>query len=102
MAERITPDAAKALLAKAGGQRYVTLFKRGALELEYYAPVKTDPQQPHTRVEVYFVISGRGTFVENGQKRPFGPGEVLYLPPGVPHHFEDFSADFATWAIFAG
>ncbi len=102
MTERITPDAAKALLAKAGGQRYVTLFKRGTLELEYYAPVKTDPQQPHTRVEVYFVISGRGTFVESGQKRPFAPGEVLYLPPGVPHHFEDFSEDFATWAIFSG
>jgi mannose-6-phosphate isomerase-like protein (cupin superfamily) len=101
MSERITPAAAEALLAR-GAERYVTIFKRGTLELEYYAPRKTDPQKPHTRVEVYFVISGSGGFVENGQRRPFGPGEVLYLAPGVPHHFEDFTDDFATWAIFAG
>lgn len=102
MKERITPQAALARLAGAGGQRYVTIFRHGALELEYYKPVKTDPQQPHTRDEVYFVISGHGRFVENGERRDFGPGEVMYVPAGVPHHFEDFSDDFATWAIFAG
>jgi mannose-6-phosphate isomerase-like protein (cupin superfamily) len=102
MEERITPQAAVAKLAQAGGQRYVTMFKQGTLELEYYAPAKTDPQQPHTRVEVYFVISGRGTFVRDGQRQAFGPGEVLYLPAGVPHRFEDFTDDFATWAIFSG
>ena len=101
MKERITPDAAQALLARAGGQRYVTLFKHGSLELEYYQPVKTDPQQPHTRDEVYFVISGRGTFVMQDQRLEFGPGEVIYAPARVPHHFEQFSDDFATWAIFA-
>jgi mannose-6-phosphate isomerase-like protein (cupin superfamily) len=101
MTERITPQAARALVAKAGGQRYVTLFKHGHVELEYYQPLKVDPQQPHTRDEVYFVISGRGWFVENGARREFGPGEVLYVPAGVPHRFEDFSDDFATWAIFA-
>ena len=101
MHERITPQAAEALLTK-GQERYATIFKRGSLELEYYKPVKKDPQKPHTRVEVYFVISGSGTFVCEGRRQPFGPGEVLYLPPAVPHHFEDFSDDFATWAIFAG
>ena len=102
MEERITPQAAVAKLARAGGQRWVTMFKHGMLELEYYAPVKTDPQQPHTRDEVYFVLSGKGTFVRDGKRQPFAPGEVLYVPAGVPHRFEDFSDDFATWAIFAG
>ena len=69
MKERITPQAALAKLARAGGQRYVTMFQHGTLELEYYQPVKSDPQKPHTRVEVYFVISGRGSFVENGERR---------------------------------
>ncbi len=101
MHERITPQTAEALLAR-GKERYATLFKHGTLELEYYRPVKTDPQAPHTRVEVYFVISGSGTFIVEGQRQPFGPGEVLYLPPGVPHRFEDFTDDFATWAVFAG
>jgi mannose-6-phosphate isomerase-like protein (cupin superfamily) len=102
MQERITPGGALASLTKAGGQRYVTIFRHGPLELEYYKPLKTDPQKPHTRDEVYFVISGTGTFVHKGERRPFGPGEVLYLPAGEPHHFEDFSDDFATWAIFSG
>ena len=102
MHDRITPQSAAAMVAKAGGQRWVTIFKKGSLELEYYAPVKTDPQLPHTRDEVYFVISGHGEFVIDGQRRPFGPGEVIHAPPGVPHRFEKFSEDFATWAIFAG
>ena len=102
MKDRITPQAAARMLLQAGGQRWVTIFKHGNLELEYYAPVKTDPQQPHTRDEVYFVISGRGSFVMAGQRQDFGPGEVIYVPAGVPHRFEDFSDDFATWAIFSG
>lgn len=102
MTDRITPQAAARMLQQAGGQRWVTIFKRGALELEYYAPVKTDPQQPHTRDEVYFVISGRGSFVMDGRRQDFGPGEVIFAPAGVAHRFEDFSDDFATWAIFSG
>ena len=102
MTPRITPESALAALAKAGGQRYVTIFQHGTLELEYYKPLKTDPQKPHTRDEVYFVISGSGWFVRDGARQKFGPGEVLYLPAGVPHRFEDFTDDFATWAIFAG
>ncbi len=102
MTERITPESARKRLAGAGGQRYVTIFKHGSLELEYYQPVKTDPQKPHTRDEVYFVISGRGTFVYDDKPREFGPGEVIHCLAGVPHRFEKFSEDFATWAIFSG
>ena len=101
MSERITPQSAEKMLAGLNGQRWATIFKHGGLELEYYAPRGKDPQQPHTRVEIYFVISGSGSFVIEGKRQPFGPGEVLYLAPGVPHHFEDFSDDFATWAIFS-
>jgi mannose-6-phosphate isomerase-like protein (cupin superfamily) len=103
MPDRITPESAKQLLDKIPkGQRWATVFKHGPLELEYYAPQGTDPQKPHTRDEVYFVISGKGFFVYDQARRPFGPGEVIYVPAKVPHHFEDFSADFATWAIFSG
>lgn len=102
MTERITPDSALRAVAAAGGQCYATIFKRGLLELEYYKPVGQDPQKPHTRDEVYFVISGRGWFVQGDERRRFAPGEVLYVPAGVAHHFEDFSEDFATWAIFSG
>jgi mannose-6-phosphate isomerase-like protein (cupin superfamily) len=100
MKHRMTPAWAQEQLARAGGQRFVTAFRLGHLEIEYYKPLHTDPQQPHTRDEIYFVISGTGTFVQGRQRRRFGPGEVLFVPAGQVHRFEDFSADFATWAVF--
>lgn len=100
MHERITPQTAAAKLATAGGQRWVTLLQHGNVELEYYAPRKADPQQPHTRDEVYFIVAGRATFVMEGERREVAPGEVLLAPRGVPHRFEQISDDFATWAIF--
>ncbi|HUR41859.1 MAG TPA: cupin domain-containing protein [Verrucomicrobiae bacterium] len=100
MHDRITPQTAVAKLATAGGQRWVTLLKHGNIELEYYAPQEVDPQQPHTRDEVYFIVAGRATFVMNGERREVSPGEVLLAPCGVPHRFEQISVDFATWAIF--
>lgn len=100
MNERLNPENAREKLAAAGGPRYVTMFKNARLELEYYSPVGSDPQQPHTRDEMYFVLSGSGWFVSGDTRRRFGPGEVFYVPAGVPHRFEEFSADFATWAIF--
>lgn len=102
MSEHITLHAAQEKLAAAGGARYITLFKHGALELEFYRPQGTDPQKPHTRDEVYFVVSGTGWFVIGNDRQRFNPGDVLYLPAGVAHRFEDFSDDFATWAIFSG
>jgi hypothetical protein len=30
------------------------------------------------------------------------PGELLFVPAGVVHRFEDFSDDFATWVMFYG
>jgi mannose-6-phosphate isomerase-like protein (cupin superfamily) len=101
MTERLTPELALKKLAAAGGQRYVTMFHHGNLELEFYRPAGTDPQKPHTRDEVYFIIAGSGWFVRGKERQRFEPGEVFYVPAGVPHHFEEFSADFATWAIFA-
>jgi len=102
MPQRLTPAFARRQLAAAGGQRYVSLFQQRGIELEYYQPVGHDPQQPHTRDEVYFILSGSGWFVLDGERRRFEPGEVLFAPAGAPHHFEEFSEDFATWAIFVG
>jgi mannose-6-phosphate isomerase-like protein (cupin superfamily) len=48
------------------------------------------------------VISGSGAFVNGDARHPFGPGDVLFVPAGVEHRFEDFSADFQAWVIFYG
>jgi mannose-6-phosphate isomerase-like protein (cupin superfamily) len=84
------------------GQRSVLGFERGTIEVELYAPRGVDTQSPHTRDEIYVVVSGTGSFVNGGLRHPFGPGDVLFVPAGVVHRFHDFTDDFAVWVIFYG
>lgn len=102
MNERLTPESALATLKRAEGRSFITLFRHGSLEVEYYKPDKVDFQTPHNRDEIYVVISGSGDFVNGGTRRSFQPGEVLFVPAGVEHRFEDFTDDFATWVFFYG
>jgi len=80
----------------------VSMFTHGTMELKLYAPRGSDPQQPHTRDEVYIVTSGHGQFDNGGEVQPFQAGDALFVPAGRQHRFVDFSDDFATWVIFYG
>ena len=102
MNERLTSEAARARLAAAGGREFTTVFSHGTLEVEIYKPDRIDRQGPHTRDEIYVVISGTGYFVSGTRRHPFQAGEVLFAPAGVVHRFEGFTADFATWVFFYG
>lgn len=82
--------------------RFVELFRHGTLSVELYAPRGTDPQQPHTRDEVYVVAQGTGTFWDGESRQAFEPGAFLFVPAGRPHRFEDFSDDLAVWVMFYG
>ena len=84
------------------GKRFAAAFERSSLTLELYAPRGVDPQQPHTRDEVYVVVSGRGKFVNGQTRHAFGPGDILFVPAGVVHRFEEFSDDLVTWVMFYG
>ena len=101
MAERLTPSAALAALATTD-KPFVLLFRHGTLEVEFYKPEGVDRQQPHTRDEVYAVVSGSGYFVNGDTRERFEPGEVLFAAAGVAHRFEEFTSDFATWVFFYG
>lgn len=97
-----TPAEGLARLPTEDGRRFVTLFEHGTLQVELYAPRGSDPQQPHTRDEVYVVVAGRGTFFCDGARHPFAPGDFLFVPAGVEHRFERFSDDLAVWVLFYG
>ena len=84
------------------GERFVELFSHGSLSVELYAPRDRDPQSPHTRDEVYVVAAGSGQFRNGDRRHPFGAGDVLFVPAGVAHRFEDFSDDLAVWVLFYG
>lgn len=93
---------AKTLLEQQAANRFITLKERGSLLVEYYAPQDIDPQQPHRQDELYVVIQGNGQFYCDGERKPFKAGDVLFVPAGIDHRFEDFSEDFSTWVIFYG
>lgn len=99
---RLSPDEALARLPGAGGEDWTVLLEHGSLEVEIYAPRGTDSQEPHDRDEVYVVISGSGWFRNGTDRNRFGAGDLLFVPAGVVHRFEDFTDDFATWVLFYG
>lgn len=98
---RVTVEQAK-MLPIPSGQRSVPVLTHGSLLVKYYAPKEIDRQTPHTRDELYVVIQGNGWFVSGDQRLPFGIGDVLFVPAGVVHRFEDFTDDFCVWVVFYG
>jgi mannose-6-phosphate isomerase-like protein (cupin superfamily) len=88
------------------GWRSAELLRHGTLELRWFAPpaigLDHDPQKPHNRDEVYIIVSGTGRFVRGEESVAFGPGDALFVPAHMPHRFEGFSPDFATWVVFYG
>ena len=99
---RATVADAADLLKSPGGERFVKVLEHGSMEVELYAPRGVDEQTPHTRDELYVVMSGTGEFFNGPERHPFGPGDVLFVPAGVEHRFERFTDDFAVWVVFYG
>lgn len=102
MGEMFTAAQALAAARDADDGVYGTLLHRGRLELGFYAPVGSDEQQPHSRDEIYVLVSGSSRFACKGENRLCGPGDALFVPAGEPHRFYDFTDDFAAWVIFVG
>ena len=100
--KRLTPQRALKNLADAAGREFISLCEHVSLQIEIYRPVMTDRQRPHSRDELYIVISESGYFVNRKERHPFQAGEVLFVPAGVEHRFEAFSSNFATWVVFYG
>jgi len=90
---RVSVAEALEKLPGANGERYATVLEHGSLDIEIYAPRGRDPQKPHTRDEVYFVVQGRGEFA---------PGDVLFVPAHEEHRFESFTEDLVVWVMFYG
>ncbi len=84
------------------GKLFATVFKHGSLELELYTPKNNDPQQPHSKDEVYIVASGSGTYAHADKRDSFVAGDFLFAEAGLSHRFEDFSEDFKVWVLFYG
>ncbi len=84
------------------GSRSAPLLAHGSMLVRFYAPRGSDPQTPHSQDEIYVVVQGSGWFVNGEDRHPFAAGDVLFVPAGLVHRFEDFTDDFCTWVVFYG
>jgi mannose-6-phosphate isomerase-like protein (cupin superfamily) len=75
-------------------------FKKGKVSLVFFAPRGTDYQTFHEEDEFYFIVRGRGELIIENERFTCQTSDTFFVPAKVPHHFENFSDDFATWAIF--
>jgi len=99
--ERLTVANALAQLRREDSP-YEKVFRHGSLHVEIYKPDHEDPQTKHSLDEIYVVISGTGFIVRGDDRQAFEASEVIFVPAGIEHRFEEFSDDFATWVFFFG
>ena len=84
------------------GAPFVTMLAGGTMSVEVFAPKGADLQQPHAQDELYFIHSGSGQIIINGQRFEAASGDAFFVAAGVEHRFENFSDDFVTWVVFYG
>ena len=95
-------DVAASLPNEPGAMRFHYALRRGSMKVGLYALDRVDTQGPHKQDELYVVVSGSGWFTKNGERRRFGPHDVIFVEAGASHCFDDFSDDFSAWVIFWG
>lgn len=74
-----TEEAMAILRAHPDGKSFATLLEHGNTWKSINQSGLT-LQKPHDQDEIYVVISGTGTFFNNGERRPFAAGDLIFVP----------------------
>ncbi|MCH8206669.1 MAG: cupin domain-containing protein [Chloroflexi bacterium] len=85
------------------GERFLEFLRSDTLSVGVYElPAgDTDPQQPHTEDEVYYVARGRAVIQVGEQAREVAPGTVVFVGAGVEHRFHSIAEDLTLLVVFA-
>lgn len=75
-------------------------FSKNGLTLVFFAPRGIDYQTHHDKDEFYFIARGSGELVLSGERITCSAGDALFVEAFREHHFENFTDDFAAWAVF--
>ncbi|MEO7311538.1 MAG: cupin domain-containing protein [Chitinophagaceae bacterium] len=89
-------------LCKERHQKFTVLLQHHSMQLEYFDPQITDTQTPHRKDEIYVIASGHSDFYRDGQTVLCKQRDLLFVPAGIEHRFQNFSPDFGTCVIFYG
>jgi mannose-6-phosphate isomerase-like protein (cupin superfamily) len=84
------------------GQRSLTVFRDGDVEIKFAAHPTSGPQVPHTRDEFYIVATGRARYRWDGGETTIGPGDLFFAAANTEHGYDRFSDDFSVWVVFYG
>jgi mannose-6-phosphate isomerase-like protein (cupin superfamily) len=87
----------------AAGAPYLEFLRSPSLSVGLYvlAPGEADLQSPHREDEVYVVERGAAQIEVAGERRPVGPGSVVYVAKGVDHRFVDITEELRVVVLFA-
>ncbi len=99
MSPHLTIEKAKLALSKES-KPFVLMMKNKAMSVEYFSPKNNDMQTSHLQDELYVICSGSAEFLRKVERINCKTGDVIFVPAGMKHHFENFTEDFATWVIF--
>ena len=82
---------------------YYEFMRHPALSMGVYVlPAGgTDPQQPHTEDEVYYVVAGRAQISVSGEDQTVETGTIVYVPAGVGHRFHSIEEELTVLVFFA-
>lgn len=53
----------------------------------------TEPHYHPNSEEIYFILSGVGTMVIDGEQQEVGPGDAIAIPPGAKHQITNHGTD---------
>lgn len=102
MRYKLTAEEAAKQLRGQSKLPFTIMMAYGSMSIEYFAPKGIDTQTPHKQDEIYVIIEGNSTFYRDGETVSCKKNDILFVPAGMEHHFENFSDDFAVWVIFYG
>ena len=85
------------------GKLYLEFLRVPALSVGLYMlPADgTDPQQPHSEDEVYYVVSGKGMIRVGDEDQAVQAGSVVYVATGVEHRFHSITEAMQILVFFA-
>ncbi len=61
----------------------------------------TDPQQPHTEDELYYVVRGKAHIRVGEEDAPVEAGSLIFVAANVEHRFHSITEDLSILVFFA-
>ena len=88
---------------ESSGKLYLEFLRVPSLSMGLYVlPAgATDPQQPHTEDEVYYVVRGKGALRVGGEDMAVAAGTTVYVGANVEHRFHSITEELRLLVFFA-